>query len=205
MHLRTILLQSVFWISLASCSNRASVVHERRAQHRSPEHALERSRLESDAVLPMRIGLAQNQFALSNAEQWLMDVSDPISANFGWHWTQDAVTEAFRPADETIEAIKEWLQTHGVSDITLSDNKQWLAFDIAAGKAEQMLNTQYFEDVVKGKTGDIVGFEASANFYSLPVHLTKHVDFVKPGLQGIDVTGRTTRSRRHLQALGRSL
>ena len=96
----------------------------------------------------MRIGLKQNQEALFNAEAWLMDVSDPDPGNFGRHWSQDDVVNAFHPSTETIQAVTDLLHSHGIFDFTHSDNKQWFAFDIMAGKAEEILRKQYFEHEV---------------------------------------------------------
>lgn len=59
-------------------------------------------RLEQDVLLPMRVGLMQNTLAQSNAEKWLMNVSDPDSPNYGHFWTQDEVIEAFKPSEECI-------------------------------------------------------------------------------------------------------
>lgn len=56
-----------------------------------------------------------------------------------------------------------------------------------------MLQTKYFEHWnPKGR------FEASSDQYTLPAELVQHVDFVKPGVISSDVTGRTRRSREHI-------
>lgn len=55
------------------------VVHEKRDG--SPYHWQKQSRAYGEEILPVRIGLRQQN--LDNAEQYLLDVSDPSSANFG--------------------------------------------------------------------------------------------------------------------------
>lgn len=178
------------------------VAHETRKSTQASELAASRSRVEAEAILPMRIALKPNKHAPSKAEAWLMEVSDPVSEDFGRHWSQDQVVAAFRPAAESVHAVTAWLNGLGVTDVTHTDNKQWLAFDIPASKAEAVFHTEYFEHEMKGKDGQVQGFEASCDEYYLPTHLTEHIDFVKPGIQGIDVTGRTSRSRKYMEISG---
>lgn len=98
------------------------VLHERRD---IPLHgAIDRRHIDANVVLPMRIGLRQNQDAVSKAESWLISVSDPDSEQYGRYWTQEEVIKAFRPSDETIQVVRDWLCTHGITKFTHSDNKQ---------------------------------------------------------------------------------
>lgn len=62
----------------------------------------------------MRIGLKQSN--LDKGPQWLMDVSHPKSENYGKHWTSEEIIDAFRPADDTVEAVKQWLKDNGISE-----------------------------------------------------------------------------------------
>lgn len=195
----TLLLQ---WSTLALATSETLVVHEKREFNVPSMHAGTRHRIEPDALLPMRIGLKQNQHALDHADTWLMDVSDPDSANYGRHWSQSDIVDAFQPSSETLDAVTDWLRNHGIVDFTHSDNKLWITFDITARKAEDMLRTEYLEHELKSENGQTVGFEASCDQYRLPEYLKEHVDLIKPGIQSSDVTGRTLRSRKFLEALG---
>lgn len=113
-----------------------AVVHEKRDV---PLQGLKgRQRIEQHALLPMRIGLRQNQHAEVNAENWLMSVSDPLSPDYGRHWSQDEVIEAFKPSQETVDKVTAWLHSHGIFDFTHTDNKMWFAFDTSVEKAESM-------------------------------------------------------------------
>jgi tripeptidyl-peptidase-1 len=53
----------------------------------------------------------------------------------------------FAPADEAVEAVREWLRLYGISDsrVVHSDNKGWLAFDATVEEAEKLLLTEYYE------------------------------------------------------------
>ena len=180
------LIASLLWGRTAS--SESLVIHEERGE--PLRKVVSRQRIESTAMLPMRIGLQQNSEALERAESWLMAVSDPDSPDYGRHWRQEDVVEAFKASDENVRTVEEWLASHGVVRTTLSDNGLWIAFDLPAEKAEKMLQTEYFEHQRAGG-----GFEVSTDRYFLPSHLKAHVDYIKPGVKGSDITGRTKRSR----------
>lgn len=77
----------------------------------------------------------------------LSSSSHPDSPKYGQYWTQDEIHDLFAPAEETVQAVKEWLQTSGIEDsrIVHSDNKGWLAFDATVEEAENLLLTEYYE------------------------------------------------------------
>lgn len=76
-----------------------------------------------------------------------MSRSHPDSPNFGKHWTADEVHDIFAPAEEAVEAVRDWLISAGVksTEIILSDNKGWLAMNIPAWQAEDLFQTEYHE------------------------------------------------------------
>lgn len=186
-----------------SALNQPVVLHEKRASDLATEFSESASRIKPDTVLPIRIGLKQNQYALSNAEQWLMEVSDPESSKYGQHWKQEDVIAAFEPTALTVRTVTEWLESYGI-DFTHSDNKQWFAFDLAASRAEDLFQTEYFEHPISSqKTGELLGVVASCDEYSLPANVAKYVDYVVPGVKSGDVTGRTEKGRTLLKNLSK--
>lgn len=166
-------LLTVLVSSILATTHAAYVIHEQREEPVGDDVA--RSRVHPDTVLPMRIALRPNDHAFSNAEIWLRAVSDPESSTFGRFWSQEDVIEAFKPIDESVDAITSWLSSEGIEDITHSDNKQWLAFDLPALQAETLLKTKYFERVLENGR-----LEVSCDNYMLPMELQAHADFVKP-------------------------
>ena len=102
-------------------------------------------RVDGDAILPLRIGLVQNN--LENGYEHLMSVSHPFSPRFGKHWTAQEVHDMFAPSPEAVAVVQGWLEACGVhpSEIVHSDNKGWLAFNIPAHQAETLFQTQYHE------------------------------------------------------------
>lgn len=163
--------------------NEAPVLHEER--NVVSRHTTTRQRLDGDTILPMRIGLKSNSKALSNAEAWLMNVSDPDSKHYGRFWSQEKVIESFKPASQTLDAVTNWLAAHGITRFTHSDNRLWYAFDVSARHAEQMLQTKYNQHFNEDGT-----VEASCKSYYLPEHLRSHIDYITPGVRGTDITDR---------------
>ena len=52
----------------------------------------------------------------------------------------------FAPSDATVATVRDWLVDSGIpaERITHSDNKGWLAFDVSAQEAENLLRTEYY-------------------------------------------------------------
>lgn len=136
-------------------------------------------RVRPNAILPVRIGLKQNEANLDRAYEFLEDISHPASVNYGKHWTSEEVIEAFKPSDETVETVRQWLTDSGIpsTSITHSDNKGWLALHIPAHQLESLLHTTYheFEDQRSG------GVMPACDRYHVPAKIQKHVDYITPG------------------------
>jgi len=77
---------------------------------------------------------------------WLTsDRSHPESSKYGQHYSVEEVTELFAPAQDTVDAVRAWLESAGVASesVTQSINNQWLQFDARSGDVEALLKTQY--------------------------------------------------------------
>ena len=151
------------------------VLHEKR----SVALPHKRQRVESDAVVPVRIGLRQSN--LDTGYERLMDVSHPSSENYGKHLSKEEVHSLFAPADETVEIVKNWLLSSGLfkeNDIIHYENRGWLAVDMPAQYAESLFGTEYYEH--ETNNGEV---RIGCDEYYLPAHVSSHVDFVKPGVK----------------------
>lgn len=129
-------------VAIAAPSKRFShVVHEKRAFE--PIDWIQDRRLEATKVLPMRIGLTQQN--LHRLEEMLLSVSHPESAKYGQHFTPKEVADAFAPHDDSIAAVKAWLTDAGIHEdrLKLSPGKGWIEFDATAAEAEELLQTEY--------------------------------------------------------------
>ncbi|KAI9451656.1 subtilisin-like protein [Russula earlei] len=158
----------------AAPSRRANyVVHERRAAE--PVTWMKSRRLDPDKVLPLRIGLAQQN--LHELEDLLMSVAHPDSPTFGQHWSPERVAEHFAPSEDTISTVKLWLINEGFRGdrIRVSPSKGWIDVNATASEVESLLDAEYH--VYTHPSGhEQIGCES----YALPDHIREHVDLIKP-------------------------
>lgn len=123
----------------------------------------------------MRIALAQSN--LHKADEFLMDVSNPDSPNFGKHWTAKQVAETFAPSTESVGTVVDWLKASGISSDHISSTQSmgWLTFNATVGQAEELLKTEFFRhEHTTGKP------HVGCDQYHLPEHVKPHVDFITP-------------------------
>ena len=154
------------------------VVHEARSI--APAGWSLHRRADPSALVPLKISLTQSN--LHKLDEFLLEVSDPESANYGKHWTPAKVAKVFRPSQESIDTVHTWL----VSDcgihpekIRLSPNGGALHLDVTIAEAENIFASKYYV-YRRAEDGDErVAFESA---YTLPEHVSKHVDLVTPSL-----------------------
>jgi tripeptidyl-peptidase I len=91
------------------------------------------------------------------------------------------VIDAFKPSDNTVQAVHEWLTGSGIHPdrITHSDNKGWFAFYATNKEAENLLHTEFYE-YHDSLTGEKL---PSCDQYHVPKHLREHIDYVSPGVK----------------------
>ncbi|KAF8835711.1 subtilisin-like protein [Paxillus ammoniavirescens] len=148
-------------------------IHERRSA--LPRGWLHSRRLDSDVTIPLRFALKQSN--IDDIERYLYDVSHPSSQYYGKHWTAGDVAAKFAPSRDSIDAVRSWLLESGIwpASVRLSPSRGWLEVTVGVEAAEALLQTKYH--VYGHESGtEMVGCED----YSLPVHITPHVDFVTP-------------------------
>ncbi|KAK7728146.1 hypothetical protein SLS57_002616 [Botryosphaeria dothidea] len=138
-----------------------------------------RDRAHADQILPIRIGLQQRNLHL--ADEYLSDISDPRSPNFGKHWSAEKVAKTFAPSQEATGGVTKWLQDAGIdaSRLSFSAGRNWVQFNGTVDEAERLFNTKYhfFEHKQTG------GFRIACDEYHLPQHIQEHVDFAMPTIQ----------------------
>lgn len=173
----SLLLVAALLADCIAAAPTSHVIHEARDPASVSSRWVQKGRVAPDALLPVRVGLTQSN--LDRGEEMLLDVSDPDSPNYGKHWTSEQVTDFFKPSDESTAAVKSWLESSGFSDLSLSDNKAWIAFNAPASKVESLLHAEFYEfedSVTKGKA-------PSTHAYSVPKEVQPHIDFITPGLK----------------------
>ncbi|RPD60145.1 subtilisin-like protein [Lentinus tigrinus ALCF2SS1-7] len=135
-------------------------------------------RADPDATLPLKFTLAQSN--IHNLDAYLLDVADPKSPNYGKHWTPAKVADTFRPSKETVDTVHSWLVNDAgidVQKIRLSKNGDALHLDLTVAEAEDLLGAEYF---VYRHSDDGMTHVGCHQGYTLPEHVSKHVDFVWP-------------------------
>ncbi|THH03313.1 hypothetical protein EW146_g10467 [Bondarzewia mesenterica] len=149
-------------------------IHERRAAEPNEDWTLSH-RLESDRILPLRIGLAQRN--LHKLEDLLISIAHPDSPSYGQHWSPKEVVDYFSPSAETIAAVKDWLIGSGFNDerLRLSPGRGWVEVDASVAEVEELLKTEYH---VYTHTSGLE--QIGCHFYSVPNHVREHVDLIKP-------------------------
>ncbi|KAI0663745.1 subtilisin-like protein [Cubamyces menziesii] len=134
-------------------------------------------RAESDFILPLRIGLAQSN--LEALEEFLLDVSDPESPNYGGHWSPAKVAATFRPSSESVDTVRGWLAESGIGAerVRLTPGASWLVANVTVAEAEELLGTEYYVYQHADSGHKQVGCDKA---YHLPEHVSKHVELITP-------------------------
>ena len=114
------------------------VVHERRYTSSGLQRG---QRVDQAAVATFRIGLKQSN--LERANEYVMNVSDPASPQYGKLWTSESVRETFSPSKDSVATVYAWLSDSGIEHIIEKDG--WLSFESNVGYVERMLKATYHE------------------------------------------------------------
>ncbi|KAL4746419.1 hypothetical protein BDW72DRAFT_207340 [Aspergillus terricola var. indicus] len=157
--------------------------HERRDA--LPDYWIEDVRLDGQTVLPVRIGMTQSN--LDHGHDLLMQISDPSSPKYGKHLSAKEVHDLFAPAEESVEQVRAWLKSEGISGTRISQsvNKQWLRFDATAQELERLLQTEYYlYSHTKTRRAHIACRE-----YHVPQSLQRHIDYITPGVKFLEIAG----------------
>lgn len=171
----TLSLSLLLAYAIAAPAPTSHVLHEKRSAEGTAAW-LKRRSVPSGKSLPVRIGMTQSN--LDHGHDLLMDISNPESANYGKYHTAEEIHELFAPQAETVAALQEWLKEHDITHASQSVNKQWLQFDVAVEKLEELLRTKFFE-FEHSETGSVM---PACDEYHVPAHLQQHIDYITPGV-----------------------
>lgn len=86
------------------------------------------------------------------------------------------VEEYIRPAQESVDAVNNFLELHSVNATSLSPTGDWLGFSVPVSKANEMFDADFsvFKHVDSGE-------EAIRTLsYSIPSSLQGHLEVVHP-------------------------
>ena len=164
----------LFGTAISASTPSSFVLHEKRDS--VPSAWVKRSRAPLNTDVPVRLGIAQRNRELGH--DYLMDVSDPNSPNFGKHWTPQQIADTFSPTKETLDAVREWLAQSGIATERhiISPSRGHMQFRANVSEVEELLATEYhlWEHT---DTGDIT---LSCEQYHVPHHMKHDIDFITP-------------------------
>ncbi|KAF9474020.1 subtilisin-like protein [Pholiota conissans] len=151
----------------------AHILHEKRVME--PTGWRQSRRLDADRVLPMRFGLTQQN--LHRVEEMLAAVSHPESPAYGKHYSAAEIVDAFAPSKTTIDEVTNWLVGSGISRdrLRLSINKGWIHVNATTSEVEELLKAEYHVYTHPSGVEQI-----GCHNYSVPAHISGHVDLIKP-------------------------
>ncbi|KAH7909407.1 peptidase S8/S53 domain-containing protein [Hygrophoropsis aurantiaca] len=127
-------------------------------------------------IIELKIALPQSNFHVLKQHLW--EVSDPEHARYGVHLSKEETEALMAPHDTSIDAVNEWLASHGFYEEHLirSSAKDWVTIRVPVSLAEEMLNTTYHV-YHHAKSGDSIIRTTS---YSLPEILHEHIELIQP-------------------------
>lgn len=117
------------------------VLHEKRDS--LPRGWAKTNKLSSRSVIPIRIGLSQSN--LDKFDDYIYSVSDPLSPDYGKHWSAKQVAETFTPSEEAHEAVRQWLENTGITRdrVETTQSLGWVSVKATVEEAERLLRTKY--------------------------------------------------------------
>ncbi|OAA56409.1 Peptidase S8/S53, subtilisin/kexin/sedolisin [Cordyceps fumosorosea ARSEF 2679] len=176
-------LSSVYMLGLAASATAMPSAQPRYVVHEKRDGAAKSKFVRRDAVPSngsIQVRMALKQRNLENGMEYLMDVSDPDSPNYGKHYTAEQVVDLFKPADESVAAVKRWLAQSGIAhdSLVVPKSQGSVYFSTTIDKLEDLLQTKYH--VYRHARSDDVE-HIGTDEYSLPHDISDVVDFVVPG------------------------
>lgn len=110
-----------------------------------------------------------------NLQQFLRDVHASGSPIYH-HWvTPDEFGERFGAADQNLQLITGWLQSHGLRVARVTKSKSMIEFSGTAGQIREALHTEIHQYNVQGKT-----FYANASEISVPRAIASRIEGFAP-------------------------
>ena len=147
-----------------------------------------RARVKSEYVHEVVFAVKQNN--MDELIRVLHDVSNPVSPNYGQHWSDDQVaTLTSNPTSRS--ALVSYLHTVGASIRTESLHGDFITATAPVSIWESMFNTEFYTFHHTRRDNEVRKI-VSAERYSIPVELDEHVDGV---FYVIDVPIESTRGK----------
>ena len=92
------------------------------------------------SVTKFKIGLKQAN--LENIYDHLLNISHPDSPHYGRLWSAEEVRKTFAPSEESVQAVRGWLETSGFE---VTERNGWLSFTSTIAQVEDVFKAEYHE------------------------------------------------------------
>lgn len=123
---------------------------------------------DAEAVHEVIFGVKQKN--LDGLHDALMDVSNPLSPNYGHHWTHDEVG-LFISAPDSTEAVERFLNENGFNVVEKSTHGEYIRASGSIGRWESSFSASFHEYQHDGQEGT---FHRSLSF-NVPDFLADHI------------------------------
>jgi tripeptidyl-peptidase I len=127
----------------------------------------------ADPSEPISLKLALRQTRPRDLERTALEIATPGHANYGLHLTKAQLREFTAPAKRSVSEVSAWLRQHNIEGEVDND---WVAIRTSVKRASTLLGSEFaWYRYHKGGPPALRTLS-----YSVPDHLTEHVDLVQP-------------------------
>ena len=135
---------------------------------------LKQSRMSNDYHHEVVFVIRQNN--MEELTDFLHDVSDPSSDNYGQHMTRTGVSD-LTSNPEGRDSVKEYLHVAGAAVVAVTLGGEYITASAPIGVWEKMFNCEFYM-FHQTMENDVVNKVVRTESYSIPVHLSNHVQSV---------------------------
>lgn len=134
--------------------------------------------------LQLSIALAQPR--LGELKKRVAEISDIEHVEFGSHLTQRQLQEYQKPDDASVSSVLDWLSAADITDTSMES--AWVRINATVGAINSLLDCKLseYETPLSARV-------YRTTEYSLPSGLSRHIQFVYPVTQFIEVSPQRTR------------
>ncbi|OAA74834.1 family S53 protease-like protein [Akanthomyces lecanii RCEF 1005] len=135
------------------------------------------SKGQADKNVPIKVQIGLKQSNIQGLQEKLLDISNPSSPNYGKWLSKEEVASYTAPAAGNVEAVKAWLASNGVTEVSQPTN-DWVEFTAPVSVMEKLLGTTY-QMYTHPDSASAQGIPRTTE-YSVPRNLHSIIDMVTP-------------------------
>jgi len=136
---------------------------------------------------PFILTMALKQQNTESLHEHVAAVSHPRNTDtFHKYWSSEKVRSFFKPSDEALNSVTEWLTENGFTKDNgkidmVSQYGNVLRVSLTCGQANKLLNTKYmfYENTKNGKRH----LRVKDGIYNIPDTVHQHIDFMSPTIR----------------------